>query len=259
MNKQELLKEIEKIPKFTLRDVAQENEAGDWIEDEKHSGVTEEENFVNLAYVSKDYTLAQFSDVFTKMIEKIDSLEGGVIYYGGFGAMTVFPDDENLVVNGGKDKIGIVGINSVNKTSSVIIKFCVRHGDRYITMPRSIAGFKRMHVGKAVEITQSYLTVINKVKEIWKQIITEFEKITVSEVYVTAMLDELKIKDKGLRKQVLKEIQFRDKMDLWDVFMKMIAVIEDKSYKSDVHKRKRLDKISDSMFKWAIAGRLINA
>ena len=181
-----------------------------------------------------------------------------VIYYGGVGAMTVFPEDEKLLVNGG-DKIGIIGWNSVNKTSSVIIKFCVRHKDTYITMPKLIAGFKRMHVGKAIQITQNFLVVVDKVREVWKQILTEFEKIKVSETYVTAMLDELGIKDKSLRKQVLKELEFKEEMDLWDVFMKMIAVIEDRNYKSDIHRRKRLDKISADIFKWAVAGRLINA
>ena len=116
-----------------------------------------------------------------------------------------------------------------------------------------------MHVGKAVEITQNYLTVISKVREVWKQIITEFEKIKVSETYVITLLDELNIKDKGIRKQVLKEIDMRDEMDLWDVFMKMVAIVEERSYKSEVHRRKRLDQISAQMFKWAVAGRLINA
>ena len=266
MNKEQLLREIEQIPKFVLRDVAIKQQdkglvAGtefNWTEDYNHKAVTEEDNYNPLAFVSNNYQLVQFESVFKPLIENIERLEGAVIYYGGGGAMTVFPEDEKLLVNGG-GKIGIIGWNSVNKTSSVIIKFCVRHKDTYITMPKLIAGFKRMHVGKAIQITQNFLVVVDKVREVWKQILTEFEKIKVSETYVTAMLDELGIKDKSLRKQVLKELEFKEEMDLWDVFMKMIAVIEDRNYKSDIHRRKRLDKISADIFKWAVAGRLINA
>src|SRR3990167_1436392 len=232
MNKEQLLREIEQIPKFVLRDVAIKQQdkglvAGtefNWTEDYNHKAVTEEDNYNPLAFVSNNYQLVQFESVFKPLIENIERLEGAVIYYGGVGAMTVFPEDEKLLVNGG-DKIGIIGWNSVNKTSSVIIKFCVRHKDTYITMPKLIAGFKRMHVGKAIQITQNFLVVVDKVREVWKQILTEF----------------------------------KEEMDLWDVFMKMIAVIEDRNYKSDIHRRKRLDKISADIFKWAVAGRLINA
>lgn len=281
MNKEILLKDIEKIPKFVMRDVAikapdvKEYEGlttqqvydklkdekvvkEAWQEEENWKAVTEEANLVPLAFVSKNYQLVQFSQVFPKLIENIERLEGAVIYYGGVGIMTVFPEDEKLLVNGG-DKIGLVAWNSVNKTSSVIIKFCVRHGDRYITMPKTVAGFKRMHVGKAMQITQNFLVVVDKVREVWRSIITEFEKIKVGKEYAANLMDELGIKDKSMRKQVLMEAEQREDMDLWDMFMKMLSLIEERSYKSDVHRRKKLDKISADIFKWAVASRLINA
>ena len=257
LNKQELMSEIDCIPKFVLRDAAQKDKRTDmWIEDDRHSGVTEETNFINLAYVSKRYKLLQFESVFKPLLQNIEELEGSIMYDGGVGAMIMFPDDERLIVNGG-DKIGLVAWNSVDKTSSVIINFCVKHDDRDITIPKSVAGFKRMHVGKAVEITENFLKVVDKIRDVWKAILKEFEKIKVTETYVISLMDELKIKEKSLRKKVLKDVQSTESMSLWDVFMKMLAIIEEKGYKSEVHRRKRLDKISSAMFNWAVAGRLI--
>ena len=270
MNKEQLIERIEQIPKFVLRDAAVKDEEivqfgpkdnfgkDRWVEAENWKAVTEEGNTIPLAFVSKSYSLVQFDDVFKKLIDNIPELEGYCIYYNGIGLMDVFPDDEKLKVNGG-DRIGMVALNSVNRTTSVIIKFCVKHGDKIITVPKNIAGFKRMHMGKAVQITQNFLTVVGKVREIWKTILTEFEKIKVNETYVIGMMDSVQIKDNYLRKKVIKKVLDTYDMDLWDTFLYMIDIIESRSFKSDVHRRKKLDKISELMFKWAVMSRLINA
>jgi hypothetical protein len=268
MNKQELINKIELIPKFVKRDVAIKEKAENvldpeltykWTEDEHHKAVTEEHDVLPLAFVSKNYCLVQFSEVFTSLLKEIEELEGKCVYYGGVGIMDVFPTDEKMAVNGDGDRIGIVAWNSVNKTSSVIVKFCIRHGDRFITIPKKIAGFKRMHTGKAVQITHNFLSVVGKVREVWKTILSEFEKVQVTEVYATTMLDEINLKDQNIRKKVVKRIRDTVDMNLWELFLYMMEVVEMRNYKSDVHRRKRLDRISDSIFRWAVASRLINA
>ncbi len=271
MDKQQLIQKIEQIPKFVLRDAAvredervesddgvKENLDYGWAEAENWKAVTEEGSTIPLAFVSKSYSLVQFDEVFKKLIDGIPYLDGQCIYYNGVGLMDVFPNDEKLKVNGG-DRIGMVALNSVNRTTSVIIKFCVSHGDKIITVPKKIAGFKRMHMGKAMQITQNFLVVVDKVREIWKTILTEFEKIKANETYVTAMMDEVEIKDNYLRKKVIKKVLSTYDMNLWDTFLYMLSVIEERSFKSDVHRRKKLDLISEKMFKYAVVSRLINA
>jgi len=259
MDKQQLIQKIEQIPHFVLRDVSvKDGKTGNWIEDKNSSAVTEEGNFKTLAYVSTGYKLINFSEVFIPLLSNIPELEGYCIYYNGVGLMDVFPNDEKLKVNGG-DRIGMVALNSVNRTTSVIIKFCVSHGDKIITVPKKIAGFKRMHMGKTMQITQNFLVVVDKVRDIWKTILTEFEKIKVNETYVTAMMDEVQIKDNYIRKKIIKKVLSTYDMNLWDTFLYMLSIIEERSFKSDVHRRKKLDLISEKLFKYAVVSRLINA
>lgn len=272
MDKEQLIQRIENIPKFVKRDVAirgiEERElievegnkvrVDNWKEDEKNKAVTEEGNLIPLAFVSEGYQLVQFNSVFLPLIQNIEELDGDIMYYKGVGYMDVFPKDERLKVNGG-DKIGLVSMNSVNKTCSVIIKFCVSHNNKRITIPKSLAGFKRMHTGKAIQITSNFLVVVDKVRQIWKTIIEEFTKIKVNETYADAVLDDINIKENYIRKKVTKKIMATSDMDLWDLFLYIIEIVEERKFKSDLHRRKKLDIISEKLFKHAVASKLINA
>lgn len=278
MNKESLILEIEKIPKFVLRDVATKQEYNevkievsdtqqdvttvdkyDWVEQENFKAVTEENGLYPLAFVTKRYNLIQFKEVFNPLIANIEELEGELNYYGGVAFMDIFPIDEKLRVNGGNDKIGIVALNSVNCSCSVIVKFCVEHDKKVITIPKKIAGFKRVHTGKALEMTQNFLSVVDRVKNIWKTILEEFTKIKVDENYANIVLDEVGFKEQNLRKKLIKKVMSSSDMNLWDMFLEIINIAEERRYKSNVHKRKKMDLIAERMFRYAVISKLINA
>jgi len=278
MNKEELVKKIDSVPLFVLRDVSVkemlvvDEDAGlvfasqhqgqvmddcVWVEQNGWKAVTEENNLSPLAFVCERYRLMQFKEVFTPLIQNIPELEGDLVYYGGIAILQFFPLDEKL--KEGDDRIGITAVNSVNKTSSVIIKFCILHDGKVITFPKKFASFKRMHVGKAIQVTQNFLHVTDKVREIWKTILSEFNKVLVDDAYANTMMDKVEIKDNYLRKKVLQKIESSTDVNLWDVFIYMMEVIEQRNFKSELHRRKKLDLISEKMFSWAIEARLINA
>lgn len=254
MDKEALIRRIEELPLFELKDVAVKET--EWVEQAHHKAVTEIGSSDPLAFVWKNYRLVQFKEVFTPLLETLGEADGRVLYFHGLAVMDVFPEDETLRVNG--DRVGLVCVNSVNKTSGIIVKFCVRHSGRTFTLPKEIAGYKRMHVGKVVNVTKDYVTLIGKVKNVWGQIIEEFPKVTMSAGYAETMLDDAEIKDKRLRKRLLQRAEDQ-KMTLWEAFIYLLELIEEKNFKSDLHRRKKIDLITSKVVKWAVATKLINA
>ena len=267
MNKENLKYAIEQIPKFVLRDIAvDKSEDGitqNWIYEEQFKTVTEEGNTTPLCFASRRYRLIQFKDVFLPLIENIEDLECNMYYYCGFVLIDIFPNDDNLKGDG--VNFGLVAYNSVNKTSSVFINFCIKYNDRVIKIPKKIMGFKKVHSGNALEITQNFLIVMNKVKEIWKTIIEEFSKTEVTEDLAKSIIKSVEIKDDYIIKKLLEKVKYKQElpdeknMNVWEMFLEIMRIIETRKFKSELHKRKKLDLVSDCIFKYATITRLINA
>lgn len=256
MNKEELVRGIEKIPQFVLRDI--KIVGNNKVVDEKNwKAVTEDINEKPLTFVTERYKLIQFKDVFTPLVQNIPELDGEVSYFDGFGIIDIFPEDEKL--KNGEDRIGMVAYNSVNKTSSVIVNFCVRHGKKKITIPRNIAGFKKVHSGKILDMTKNFLEVAENVRSIWNTILNEFSKIKVDEAYATNVLKELDIKDQYITKRTMKKVLTTSDINLWDMFLYIMELVEARRFKSDVHRRKKMDLITAKIFKYATMIKLLNA
>jgi hypothetical protein len=267
MDKQALVLRIEQMPSFILRDVAINGEYSadatvsivpsfemnpDW------KAVTETNLKRPLAFVSKKYKLIQFKDVFLPIIANVTALDGNLIYYEGFSYMTFFPDDINLSTPNGK--IGIVAVNSVNKMSSVIMKFCLLHNGKLISVPEKLAGFKRVHAGKVMDYAQNFIMVVDKIKDIWATVITHFSTQMMSKDFAISVLDVCEIQQDFLREKSLEYVETHANMNLWDFFLFLMDLIESKtSYTSDIHKRKKLDSITEKIFQYAITTKLIHA
>jgi len=267
MNKENLTYAINQIPKFVSRGIAVDKSddvnVQNWAYEDEFTAVTEVENTKPLCFATGRYRLIQFSEVFLPLIEKIEELEGDLFYYGGVGLIDVFPKDDNL--KGDDVDFGLVAYNSVNKTSSVFINFCIKHNDRVIKIPKKIMGFKKVHSGNALQITQNFLTIMNKVKDIWKTIIDEFSKTEITEDIAKNIIKTVEIKDDYIIKKLLEKVQQQtlmpdmEKMNIWTMFLEIMKIIEHRKFKSELHKRKKLDLVSDCIFKYATITKLINA
>jgi len=215
-----------------------------------------------LCFASGRYRLIQFTDVFLPLIKDIEELEGNLFYYGGLGLIDVFPKDDNLKGDG--VDFGLVAYNSVNKTSSVFINFCIKHNERVIKIPKKIMGFKKVHSGNALTTTQNFLQVMSKVKDIWKVIIDDFSKTEVTEDLAKSIITAVEIKDEYITKNLLEKVRQHnlmneEKMNVWTMFLEIMKIIEYRKFKSELHKRKKLDLVSDCIFKYATITKLINA
>ena len=128
---------------------------------------------------------------------------------------------------------------------------------RILVLPKKLAGFKHIHVGKIVNATKDYLDVITKIRKVWMNVMTNFTKEKVDEEYAKTVLEVIQFKDQGIRKKIMLKVMSSSDMNLWDLFLDIIYWVSSKNYKSESHKRKRLDKISEAIFNYAIATKLI--
>lgn len=254
--KQEVIEDIRKIPQFQLRGVAVDD-SGSWIGAENYRAVTEVGSLEPLAFPTIRYKLIQLSEVFLPLVEPIPELEGGVTYYKGVGILDIFPKDDKLEDEYGR--IGLVALNSVDCSCSVVIKFCVLRGNRVYTLPHRIAGFKKVHTGKALQLTQDFMNVIDKVRVIWKQIVDEFGKIPVDKEYAAQILEDIGIKGNYMLKRVHKQIDRTPGFNLWDLFITLLEIGENRKSKSDYHQRHKADVLTEKLLKYAVASKLINA
>lgn len=266
MNKQDLKNRIELLPVFELRrvkikgDTIQDEQ--NWVEPQWSRAVCKVNENVPYAFVGAKYDLVQFKDVFGPILDSMDvELEGNIIDWGGFASIILFPQMDEL--KEGETRFGLVASNSVDCSSAVIVRFCIEHKDNYITIPTKVAGLKRKHTGKVAGIVKDYVALVGSVKTLWGNIISEFPKYSVvtqldetkeNELEFKAVLKSLKIGDKlgkALEEKQQKKYLLGKPYSLWDLFIDAIACVTERKYKSEVHRQRRIDGLSESVFRYA--------
>jgi len=98
---------------------------------------------------------------------------------------------------------------------------------------------------------------VGKIKSIWNIILNDFSTKKIDLVMAKSVLEDLEIKEEFLIKKVDKYYEIHKEVTLWDLFVLLLNVIEYKTYKSELHKRKKMDLISSKIFKYAVMSRLI--
>lgn len=264
MNKQELIQSIKELPKFELKEIYVQSNSGS-PEKQKEKAVCEVGKNKSYAYVGPNYNLIQFEDVFTPVIENItESASGFLTHYGGFSILKIFPELETL--KQGDSQFGIVAMNSVDLSSSIVVKFCVKHNDMHFSIPPKVAGLKKQHTGKTTNLVKNYMSMVGKVKDVWKNIVNEFPK------YRIVTTDEEKQNYDGLTidfGDVVKKLKLGKKMTkklkeeyenityhgkyytLWDLFTKIMDEISNKKFKSETHREKRIDAMCNAIFEYS--------
>lgn len=267
MNKIEIKERIESLPLFEKRKILVSNSVeGDCQETTEQEGaaICEVGGTKSYAYVGKGYNLIQFKDVFNPVVDSFEEdIEGYLSIFGGFCMLKIFPQIDYLKDDTGE--FGLIAMNSVNLSSSIMVKFCVKHNERHFTIPSRIAGLRQQHTGKAVNVTKNYMSMISKVKHAWKTIIENFPKYKI--VLDVTKSDEEKILGLGNivdKLELGKRLSQKIKDDyeiytcngkfytLWDLFLKVIDEVSGKEYKSETHKQRKIDTICQSIFEYSM-------
>lgn len=252
MNKEQLKQRIEAMPLFELRNVAvgaplkDESYEYQWERTAEHRAVCPVGTQTPLAIVSPEYVLVQFKDCYSPIISADDFLvqDARLQYYDGYGIMTVFPEGNDFVIDD-DTKIGIAVHNSVNKKSGLSIKFIVDSRGRTLTIPKKIASFRRIHVGKVQQATKDYIEVANKVRASWQTIVMRFTQWKLApedmdELYKSFSLGE------RIQEKIAKELPANP--SFWDFAMVTFDELSKIKYTSDIHKQRTLDEFCEAIF-----------
>jgi hypothetical protein len=269
MNRDELSARINLFPLFELRDVRvreTETKDGEFVNTESWNAICETGMTKPLAFVGPKYFLMQFKEVFGPILANVEgNVRGHIIKNDGFAAMTLFPDQAEL--KEGETNFGIVAMNSVDCSSAIVVKFCIEHQNTIrVTVPPKVAGLKKTHQGNVGNVVKDYMSMIGPVKEIWAKIITEFPKkkmvlkqsdddLLEDELMLGTVLEKLdlgkRLTDKIKKKYEAVTAQGHN-YTLWDVFVTAVDRIEEKDFKSEVHKQRKMDTLCERVFQYAM-------
>jgi len=245
--KNELIQKINDIKEFELKEVAVKKD-NDWIQDSNWKAVVikDEENII--ATVSQRYRLLQFSEVFLPVIEKMaDTTSGCISKYKGKATLHLFPEDNTETF-----RAGVMLRNSVDKSTAIEARFSILLDSGHIvTIPKAIKPFRKTHTGKALEITQDFMSGLGDIKSFWKEILRKYSDFAIDEEISNQILKELKITSK-----MKARIGNYQTTNLWELFMAVLREISLKHFRSDLHKQKKIETMVEIFYNFAIQTRL---
>lgn len=268
MNKEQVLGKIEAIPLFVLRDAAvkESNVLPDsdqipgepqklleyWEPAKGWKAVTESDKTQPLVFVSNRYAMVQLRDTCKKIANQLPEFDGNVFYYNGYVILDMFPGDQEFIIDQTGYRIGVTAHNSVNCMSAETIKFCITDGQRKITLPKKMAHFRKVHVGKISQISDDYISTLGKIKEMWSTVCTTFANYKIKLEELDDLAKQFKLDGKSAE-YIKTQVMSAKVVNLWDYFMEVFDFIEKKNFKSDIHRARRLDEFVETMFLYKMA------
>lgn len=253
MNKEKIIKEIENLPLFELIDLGvRKNEEDEYVKQPQSKAVVFLGKTESLAYVSSTrYKLFQFKEVFLPIVEKIDAFDGVLKSYLGRCLLEINPDQEEFT--DGNTKYGLTILNSVDKSTSITVKFNVTIGNNTLCFPKSMAAYSKTHSSKGLILVKNYTETILKVQTAWKNIIEHFPKIKIPDDEYNLILDNFSLSKTTKTKIAHNQKWKNETYSLWDVIEFRLDEISKKEYKSPIHKSNALDKLASEIWNYAVA------
>lgn len=265
MSKEELLREIDKLPLFREARVwisesrrpeesIETSYLHNLVESKRYKAIYEAPNLKEpVAIVSKYYKLIQLRDSFKRALTRLpEEIEGKINYYRGRAEMTLFPEESN---------IGLRVFNSVDGRGALRVDFAVRLEDnKYIVLPRRVLqGFRRVHKGRVLLKYRDFLKIVTEVRKVWTTIrekmskklvddstIKEIKKVLKAGKRLSNAIDELyeanKIGQKYYNERPL---------NLWTLFLAIVDKVLDRTYKSRYHRQRKLNQIARVIINYA--------
>ena len=258
MNKQELLGDIKKIPNFKKRDIYVMKEHNDIMlgnaepvmKEERLIGITEENNYPLISTVSKGYQILQFKDLYEPIVNHFDEVNGELFYHFGSSVMSLFPEGDNFKTDDGKP-IGLIVSNSVNKALAININFCIGVGKRKVMLPKKISSFRKLHLGNVGQLVSDYQRFIVDVKQLWRIVMEKFNR-DLTEDDVKNVIAQLKLGNR-YADEVRKTFSVVEGLKLWDLFMEVVDMISESTYRKEENRINKLKKVSEVMYTYAVA------
>ena len=237
-NKEELITKINSLPEFQLiplfKKLSKYEDIGNFI------GVMNKDNKNIVGIVSPRYKLVQFKDTFLDLVDNFkDTITGATSVHGGKGY---------LWLKMSNNEHGILVINSVNKSTSLIINMTNTVNKLTFPLPRR---FRKIHVGKVAEFAKNISYELEQLKKYWTTLVTKFAETKVDKETIDIIIRKIN-KSKKYKKSVMKALESKDKT-LWTLFEACVRSIDELSYKkNEFRKFDKFNKISGVFEKQAI-------
>lgn len=259
MEKSELLKEIEDIPLFETIDVYTHRKSKSHVEQERFQAIVERGKDDAIAILTQRYNLVQIRTVFREALETVlgaaesegvGEIEGSVSYYRGRGELEIFPKAE------GKE-VGLLLRNSVDSSYALHVDFCTKLEDDTVVIPK-VKSFRRFHTCKNAEMeVEEYFSLLSQVSNVWDEIVESLGNIEITPDNAETLKEDLHL-GKGFEKTLknytengsLTPIRF------WGFIHLALKHVQRNRYKSEIHYREKVRKVSDTILKWAVAEKL---
>lgn len=246
--KNELIKQINKIPLFEASDIFL---AGLNDSDKNWKGITEIGKKEIMMPVSKHYKLINFEDIFVPILNGIPDLEGELRYGYGRGVLFIYPKGDKYAV--GKDtRVGLIITNSVDKSMGLSVNFSIllkRHEYYNVVLPRGFSSLRKRHMGNVQVIVDNYQKMLMNCQDAWKIIVKKFDR-DVDESEIGILLDKLRI-GKKYNQFIRALYKMKKNVKLWNCFMDAVVFISEKTYKNEINRIKRLQKIAEIIYQYA--------
>jgi acetolactate synthase small subunit len=240
-----IIADIENLKNFKIVELAIK-ENGNYYDDKKTRGVIIEGEKEILATVSDKYKLVQFSSVFLPAISNIGDFDGHLINHKGKAKLFVFPKGD-IFTGEHNSKIGIFLDNSIDKSSAIQIGFAIHFDSYCISLPTEQKNFRKIHTGKPLELTTDFLQGLESIKNSWKLLVEKYKEFGIDTETKESIYKELK-----LTKNARARINEKEIKNLWELFIATLDTISRKSFKSEIHKQKKIEKIVDIFTTYSI-------
>jgi|TARA_Y100000310_G_C20657182_1_gene802586 hypothetical protein len=254
--KQDLINGVSALPKFELKPIYTFNEnvgldtGNRFVEDTKLQAVTEVNRNSIYATITKFYKLVQFEEVFNPILNHFEDLTGELKYYNGSSLLIVFPSGERFKTNDNQ-QIGLIVANSVNKSLAINVNFCVLHNNMKVMLPK-LNSFRQLHIGNVKDVVRDYESFIGDIQESWRVINQKFDR-EITETDVESILEQAELGLKATKKlKKLYEVVEGTNLKLWDLFMDMVKVVSDRTYKKEESRINKLKKVSDVLYNFSL-------
>jgi len=249
--KQEVIDVIQAMPKFEMKDVFIERD-GEHVLNEKFKAVTEVGDNDILSVVTNKYQLVQFSEVFLPIINKIDELEGRVVYFNGNAIMEIYPKGDYFKMDNGQ-RVGLFVRNSVTTESALLVNFVIASKKWHAIIPRNVKGFRKIHVGNQ-KIVENFMKMVGDVKTAWKQIVNNFISHRPTKEELKKLLcEQMKFSETKFESIRDKMYEDNNRPDLWEIYLEIIRRISLGNYASDISREKEIEKVCRTMMGYAMA------
>lgn len=243
--------EIEKIPEFEFLPVHTERDQH--FHKQKCRAVVETKSNDAIAVVSPTYVLVQMRDNLGKVLSLFtgENIGGTIYYFRGYGQLRIFPSDSD---------IGIAVVNSVNGGSAIKVQLIkqINGATAYLptaVCPEEVKKYKKLHVGRPLDEVVNFSKILADAQATWGFIETQISKTPLTKELLREVTDCLDTK-----MLIDAADQFANGLDkhlgrqptLWDLLLVIFKTAAGSTFKSDIHRERRLQELSTMLIALAL-------